>query len=187
MGGGVKCQIGFILILFSCQDTVLENRVDPPQDGVQLYGVEMGNVQTHIHVQNNKHVQQDQLNVENKSTIQNEVQQTTDVQLQNEVQQMTDVQLQNEIQQMTDVQLQNEVQQITDVQLQNEVQQMTDVQLQNEVQQLNESNLLTNNLEKQQNQKVSEIYSTTYFEKTYLGNPALLGNLFLSIIVNLQI
>ena len=151
MGGGVKCQIGFILILFSCQDTVLENRVDPPQDGVQLYGVEMGNVQTHIHVQNNKHVQQDQLNVENKSTIQNEVQQTTDVQLQNEVQQMTDVQLQNE------------------------------------VQQLNESNLLTNNLEKQQNQKVSEIYSTTYFEKTYLGNPALLGNLFLSIIVNLQI
>ena len=175
MGGGVKCQIGFILILFSCQDTVLENRVDPPQDGVQLYGVEMGNVQTHIHVQNNKHVQQDQLNVENKSTIQNEVQQTTDVQLQNEVQQMTDVQLQNEIQQMTDVQLQNEVQQITDV------------QLQNEVQQLNESNLLTNNLEKQQNQKVSEIYSTTYFEKTYLGNPALLGNLFLSIIVNLQI
>ena len=175
MGGGVKCQIGFILILFSCQDTVLENRVDPPQDGVQLYGVEMGNVQTHIHVQNTKHVQQDQLNVENKSTIQNEVQQTTDVQLQNEVQQMTDVQLQNEIQQMTDVQLQNEVQQITDV------------QLQNEVQQLNESNLLTNNLEKQQNQKVSEIYSTTYFEKTYLGNPALLGNLFLSIIVNLQI
>ena len=151
MGGGVKCQIGFILILFSCQDTVLENRVDPPQDGVQLYGVEMGNVQTHIHVQNTKHVQQDQLNVENKSTIQNEVQQTTDVQLQNEVQQMTDVQLQNE------------------------------------VQQLNESNLLTNNLEKQQNQKVSEIYSTTYFEKTYLGNPALLGNLFLSIIVNLQI
>ena len=151
MGGGVKCQIGFILILFSCQDTVLENRVDPPQDGVQLYGVEMGNVQTHIHVQNTKHVQQDQLNVENKSTIQNEVQQTTDVQLQNEVQQMTDVQLQNE------------------------------------VQQLNESNLLTNNLEKQQNQKVSEIHSTTYFEKTYLGNPALLGNLFLSIIVNLQI
>ena len=137
MGGGVKYQIGFILILFSCQDTVLENRVDPPQDGVQLYGVEMGNVQTHIHVQNNKHVQQDQFDVENKSTIQNEVQQ------------------------------------------------MADVQLQNEVQQLNESNLLPNNLEKQQNQKVSEIYSTTYFEKTYLGNPALLGNLFLSIIVNL--
>ena len=137
MGGGVKYQIGFILILFSCQDTVLENRVDSPQDGVQLYGVEMGNVQTHIHVQNNKHVQQDQFDVENKSTIQNEVQQ------------------------------------------------MADVQLQNEVQQLNESNLLPNNLEKQQNQKVSEIYSTTYFEKTYLGNPALLGNLFLSIIVNL--
>jgi len=149
MGGGVKYQIGFILIIFSCQDTVLENRVDSPQDGVQLYGVEMGNVQTHIHVQNNKHVQQDQFDVENKSTIQ------------------------------------NEVQQMADVQLQNEVQQMTDVQLQNEVQQLNESNLLPNNLEKQQNQKVSEIYSTTYFEKTYLGNPALLGNLFLSIIVNL--
>ena len=121
MGGGVKYQIGFILIIFSCQDTVLENRVDPPQDGVQLYGVEMGNVQTHIHVQNNKHVQQDQFDVENKSTIK------------------------------------NEVQQMADVQLQNEVQQMTDVQLQNEVQQLNESNLLPNNLEKQQNQKVSEI------------------------------
>ena len=121
----------FILILFSCHETVFENLVDSPQDGVQQYGVEMGNVHMHDHVQNNKHVQQDQLNVENKSTNQNEVQQ------------------------MTDVQLQNEVQQMTDVQLQNEEQQMIDVQLQNEVQQLNESNLLKNNSEKKQNEKVS--------------------------------
>ncbi|XP_023326484.1 spindle assembly abnormal protein 6 homolog isoform X3 [Eurytemora carolleeae] len=85
----------------------------------------MGNVQTHIHVQNNKHVQQDQFDVENKSTIQ------------------------------------NEVQQMADVQLQNEVQQMTDVQLQNEVQQLNESNLLPNNLEKQQNQKVDPVLASS--------------------------
>ncbi|XP_023326483.1 spindle assembly abnormal protein 6 homolog isoform X2 [Eurytemora carolleeae] len=114
-----------LFFLASCQDTVLENRVDSPQDGVQLYGVEMGNVQTHIHVQNNKHVQQDQFDVENKSTIQ------------------------------------NEVQQMADVQLQNEVQQMTDVQLQNEVQQLNESNLLPNNLEKQQNQKVDPVLASS--------------------------